>query len=277
MRPTRRLVLKVLATLPAARALPGCGGGGVRGFFTPTERRVLAACANAIYPPDDAGPGAAELGAVDYIDKLMTAFDRDPPHILAAGPFSGRIPFPARDGTPSDAFPDDEFREFLPLTRVQDAGWRLRLFGSAAVGGGPNDAVLGPVTGLRDLLRDGIAHAIAASPTPIGQLDDVALRGLHDLLPDDMRGELDLLVMQSLFALPEYGGNHVRRGWDGIYFEGDSMPLGYTYIDAGGHIVDRGDRPVIGPATAPDPEPMDDEIIQLYSAAVVVLGGKQFY
>jgi hypothetical protein len=276
MRPTRRVVLKVIATLPAAAWLPACGSDAPRGFFTATERRVLAACANAIYPPDDAGPGAADLGAVDFIDKLMTAFDHDPPHILAAGPFSGRTPFIAADGTPSTSFPDDGFAQFLPLTRVQDAGWRLRLFGSDAVGGGPNDGVLGPVVGLRDLFRDGIAHAIAASPTSIDQLDDVSLRSLYDLLPDDVRAELDLLVMQSLFALPEYGGNRRRNGWDGIYFEGDSMPLGYTYI-ADGQIVDRSDRPVIGPATAADPDPMDDEIIQLYSAAVVVLGGKQFY
>lgn len=276
MRPTRRVVLKVFATLPAAAALPSCGSDAPRGFFTATERRVLAACANAIYPPDDAGPGAGDLGAVDFIDKLMTAFEHDPPHILAAGPFSGRTPFVAADGTPSPNFPADDFAQFLPLTRVQDAGWRLRLFGSDAIGGGPNDGVLGATVGLRDLLRDGIAHAIDASPTPIDQLDDIELRSLYDLLPDDARNELDLLVIQSLFALPEYGGNRRRNGWDGIYFEGDSMPLGYTYI-TNGQIVDRGDRPVIGPATASDPEPMDDEIIQLYSAAVAVLGGKQFY
>jgi len=280
---TRRFFLKVVATVPAAAALPGCGDNlippdNTPRFLTPTERRVLAAMANAIYPPDDQSPGAGDLGAVDFIESLLTAFDYDPPHIHAAGPFSGRQPFPDSDGNASTNFPPDQFDTFLPLTRVQEAGWRLRIFGSAGLpDGGPNDAVLGPVVGLQDLLRNGIAAAIEASPTPIDQLDDTLLEGLYQLVTDDVRDALDLLVLQSVFANPEYSGNSNLGGWHSIYFEGDSMPLGYTRID-GTTIVDRDpDLPVIAPQPTPDPEPMDDEIIQLYAAAVIVLQGKQFY
>lgn len=33
---------------------------------------------------DDAVPGASDLGAVDYVERLLTALDHDPPRIWAA-------------------------------------------------------------------------------------------------------------------------------------------------------------------------------------------------
>ena len=99
---TRRVFLKILGALPATALLShGCGSSGPR-FLTDAERRVLSACADAVFPPDDAGPGGAELGAVEFIENLLTAFEHDPPHIHAAGPFSGHNPFPADDGSASD-------------------------------------------------------------------------------------------------------------------------------------------------------------------------------
>ena len=100
--PNRRLFLKVVSAVPAVFVLPACGDNKtVPHFLTDTERRALKAIANAIVPKDDHGPGAGDLGAVDYIDQLLSAFEYDPPRILAAGPFSDRQPFPADDGSPS--------------------------------------------------------------------------------------------------------------------------------------------------------------------------------
>src|SRR5512144_1610273 len=103
--PSRRLFLKLIGALPATAFLShGCGSSGPR-YLTETERRVLGACANAIFPPDDSGPGAAELGAVEFIDNLLTAFEHDPPRLHAAGPFSDRNPYPADDGSASNRYP----------------------------------------------------------------------------------------------------------------------------------------------------------------------------
>ncbi|HEX2690821.1 MAG TPA: hypothetical protein VHN14_29605, partial [Kofleriaceae bacterium] len=197
----------------------------------------------------------------------------------AAGPFSDRNPYPNDDGSASRRHPPDQFLAFLPLSRVQRAGWQLRLYGSRGTpGGGPNDAVLGPVIGLRDLLRDAVATAIAAFPMPIDDVDDAYLRGIYDYMPEDARTQIQLLVLQSVFCLPEYGGNRDGAGWRIIHYTGDSMPFGYSYIDPStGHILDRPEAPVIGPETPPDPEPMDDQITNLFATAVVALGGRQFY
>jgi hypothetical protein len=278
--PTRRVFLKILGALPASAVLSfGCSSSGPR-FLTDTERRVLAACAEAVFPADDSGPGAAELGAVEFIENLLTAFEHDPPHIHAAGPFSDRNPYPADDGSASKRFPPDQFLEFLPLSRVQRAGWQLRLYGSRGVpGGGPNDQALGPVIGLRDLVRDGIADAIAQFPRAIDSVDDMFLQGIYDYLPAEARAQVQLLVLQSLFSLPEYGGNRDRGGWRLLHdYEGDSVPFGYSYIDPQtGRILERSEAPLIGPETRPDPEPMDDQVVQLFGTATLVLGGKRFY
>ena len=55
--------------------------------FAPEERAAVAAALDARVP------GAAALGAVDYVERLLGALDHDPPHIWAApGPWAGDGP-----------------------------------------------------------------------------------------------------------------------------------------------------------------------------------------
>jgi len=55
--------------------------------FTPEERAAVAAALDARVP------GAAALGAVDYVERLLGALDHDPPHLWAApGPWAGDGP-----------------------------------------------------------------------------------------------------------------------------------------------------------------------------------------
>src|SRR5919197_5707649 len=98
----RREFLKALAVVLAAAAAPVTAARRVwattRGrFFTGGERATLTALCDRILPPDrDAG--AATLGAPDYIERFLTAFDHGRvPFIYAGGPFSGRTPFPDND------------------------------------------------------------------------------------------------------------------------------------------------------------------------------------
>ena len=46
--------------------------------FSARERAVVARAL------DDQVPGATDLGAVEYVERLLTALDHDPPHLWAA-------------------------------------------------------------------------------------------------------------------------------------------------------------------------------------------------
>lgn len=55
--------------------------------FEAQERERVAAALDAQVP------GASELGAVDYVERLLTALDHDPPRLWAApGPWAGDGP-----------------------------------------------------------------------------------------------------------------------------------------------------------------------------------------
>src|SRR5207248_1638770 len=84
-------------------------------FFTDDEYAVVdAACGRLI-------PGATEARVVDYVDGLLGAFAVDPPRIWAGGPFSGR-----RGG-------DAGFRDFIPLSKLDELAWRTRIEGSRGI------------------------------------------------------------------------------------------------------------------------------------------------
>ncbi|HEY1958312.1 MAG TPA: gluconate 2-dehydrogenase subunit 3 family protein [Polyangiaceae bacterium] len=259
---TRRVFLRLAAASAAVVALPGCGATPEKAppgsFFTDPEWRAMNALADVVLPPDDA-PGGSALGAATYIDTLMRAFDSNPPLIHAGGPYSGRQPFANSDGTPSANFPENDFKNFIPLSRVADRAWRLRILGSSGVpGGGPNDALLGPVVGLRDLMKQGLAAAIAASKDPIESLTNDQATAIFAQLDATFQKTFAELVVEAAFAVPEYGGNGNLAGWAMIHYAGDIQPLGYSLFDeTTSTYVER--VPVSTADPGPDLDPMDDD------------------
>ncbi len=258
---TRRELIRLLGATAALAKLPACGDNSPGdAVFTSDERALLEQLADVIIPPDDA-PGGAKLGAVAYIEGLIQAFyGVGPARIYAGGPFSDRNPLP--DGTT----PANDFLDFIELDRVNDSAWRLFIFGSAGVpGGAPNEALLGPVVGLRDRLKQGLDAARAMN------IADPAK--LFDQLDDDFRQLLIDLVTEAAFAAPEYGGNPGGAGWALVHFEGDSQPLGYSRFD-GTSYVERPEAPLSTPNPGPDPDPLTDDTKQLLATVVNVLGGR---
>ncbi len=294
----RRQFLTGLGVLLAALGAPLTrvrrGWAAARGrFFTGPERVTLQALCDRIIPPDH-DPGARALGAARYIEGLLTAFDRRVPLIFAGGPFSGRNPFPDNDtGTPSRRRPRNAFRHFIPLTRVQELRWRAELFGSAKVRGADfNDAVLGPLTGLRTIYRQSLRTVDRTARAMHGKAfvrlraaEQDAVLALLDTGPaavrfarDPRRGVtfIDLLVQHTLegcFAAPEYGGNRRLGGWKMLGLEGDDQPLGYSIFSrATGDYVERPDHPMSTPnpdeiaaprPIGPEAEHIQDTIIAL--------------
>jgi hypothetical protein len=284
--PTRRELLQWSAAALAASSLPtlACydeSGTAITvvkpGFFTPDERRAFAALANAILPPDG-DPGGADLGAVAYIERLLTAFDSDPPALFAGGPYSGRQPFADEQGAPSTSYPPNDFTTFQPLDRVTEAAWRLRIFGSQGLpGGAPNEAILGPVVGLRDQLRKGLADAIQTAPAPLDTMAPADLASFFSGLAPSFRDLLIELVSEAAFAAPEYGGNVGLAGWTFCHFEGDTQPLGYSlYDEVAGTYHERPEAPMSTPNPGPDPDPMDADTRAFITEIVGFTGGRVY-
>jgi hypothetical protein len=244
-------------------------------FLTDEERQALAVFADYVLPPDDQ-PGGAALGAVDYVEALLTAMEYDPPRLLADGPFSDRNPIPLPDGSPSNVYPDNSFLRFLPLTREQQFSWRVLLYGSAGVSGGtPNDELLGPFVGFRDLCRSGLAQARQLAGRPVAQLDVDEVDTLWRKLPGDFVSFVTQSVLEAAFGAPEYGGNRNLAGWKMIHVEGDVLPLGYSFYDEkSGRYRERADLPVTTKNLGPDPDPMDPETLLHLKFVVGALGGR---
>src|SRR5262245_25965603 len=120
---SRREFLRAAVVLLAALALPFTrverAVAKARGRpFTKSQRKTLEALVDRIIPPDSGGPGAKDLGAVRYIETLLTALDGKKARLFAGGPFSGRNPFPDNEnGTASRKRPKDAFKHFIQPTR----------------------------------------------------------------------------------------------------------------------------------------------------------------
>src|SRR5213593_1056853 len=142
--------LGLLALVPARRlqalvvSAPGPGQAGR--FLTAHELDTLRAVTARFVPgpPDDPDPGALEAGVAEAIDLYLAAFTFDPPLIHAGGPFSDRA-----------GASHDDFADFVPLDAHAELGWRIRLEGSR---GRADLEFAGPVRGLQDVYRDGLAH-----------------------------------------------------------------------------------------------------------------------
>ncbi len=284
----RRQFLRALGVVLAALAVPWTGArqawARARGrFFTAHERATLEALVDRIIPPDD-DPGAKALGAAHYIEQLLTAFDHHPARIFAGGPFSGRAPFAdERTGTPSRRRPRDDFRRFIPLSRLEELRWRAELFGAASVRELPASLVAqrgGPLVGLRDVYRRGLAKvdqvAGSVAGAPFVRLAPEVQDRVFGMLdggvfaPDPARGGMtfvDILIQHTLegcFCPPEYGGNRDARGWRMLGIEGDDQPLGFSlfasdvgaYRELPGHPVSGPDPDDVGPDGSLRPRPL---------------------
>lgn len=244
-------------------------------YFTEEERRALARFADYVLPPDEQ-PGGAALGTVEYIERLLTAFEYDPPLLYADGPFSDRNAVPLPDGSPSNVHPENSFTRFLPLTREQEISWRLTLYGSAGTpGGATNDKLLGPIVGWRELCRSGLADAAQLAGQPVDTLDADGLDNLWPKLRGDFVNFFVPRLFEAVFGAPEYGGNRELAGWKLAHYDGDTLPLGYTFYDeAKGRYVERLDAPVSTANLGPDPDPMDEETHIHFKLVAAALGGR---
>ena len=216
--------LGLLALVPSARVrqlLAAAPAPGQKGrFLTAHELDTLRALTARLVPgpPDDPDPGALEAKAAEAIDLLLGAFAVSPPMIHAGGPFSGRF-----------GGGHDDFADFVRLDPHAELGWRLRLEGSQ---GKPEREFAGPVRGLQQVYREGLAHLddraggdFAALPGPA---QDAILSDQSDDRVQEIVGAALANTLEAMYGPPEYGGNKGLVGWKYVDWPGDVQPRGYT-------------------------------------------------
>ncbi|MGH2829938.1 MAG: gluconate 2-dehydrogenase subunit 3 family protein, partial [Actinomycetota bacterium] len=162
-------------------SLPAAASAG----FTPAQRTTLDAALARLIPTD--GPGdwsAADLGAGDYIERLLSGDGR----IYAGGPM--------RAG----------FDDFRPMPRAKEMGWAEE------------------IARLRDLYAEGLAELdrraggdFAAVPA---EAQDAILTTM-DLEGSGFFRELFAHTMEGVYSHPVYGGNRGYRAWKDLCYEGD--------------------------------------------------------
>ena len=280
---SRRQFLKVSAAgtvlLASGLSLEACGEGTapVR-FFSAHHHDTLAAAAERILP------AGSDSGVAEYIERLLTAFEHDPPRIFAGGPYSGRLPYPdTTTGGPSADKPVDSFERFLPLTRVQEIAWRVRIYGSANVpGGGYNDAVLGATKGWRAIYQEGLAALDAQSRDQFGKrfvaIDAASQDQALAAVDAEFVSTLTEHTVEALFAAPEYGGNRELIGWRMMRFEGDSQPLGYSIYDEGSKTFrERPDHPLSTPNPDEEYGGFNPDVFEFVNTIATGQGGRRFF
>jgi hypothetical protein len=111
--------------------------------FDGPARGVVAAALDACVP------GASDLGAVDYVERLLTALDHDPPRVWAA--------------------PEGSGAEWLELGAWERAAWAERIAGLRA---GYERVIAGEATEAdRRMLHDHACEATYGDPAYGGNRD----------------------------------------------------------------------------------------------------------
>jgi hypothetical protein len=189
-------------------------------FFDNDQYEAIEALTGLIIPEDE-DPGAISARVVDYIDFLLGAFKVDPPRIYAAGPFSGR-----HGG-------ENGFSVYLPLSRVKEISWRVRIEGSMkAVPDWERLTGRDHIKGLQDIYKDGIEDMNNLSQS-FYQADFKDLTpGEQEYVWRNLEAEFRDVAfehtVEGMYGAPEYGGNAGLVGWKYIHYEGDRQPIGYT-------------------------------------------------
>lgn len=160
-------------------------------FLTEGERAALAALVERIFPGDEEGPGARELGVVDYLDRQL------------AGPWGqgGRMYRAAPHERPDH--PGHGWQS--PLTPAESYRVALAALEAAALRGHGRELAR---------LADGELDVL---------LEDLAagrLQGLDDPTPATFFAMLRQNVIEGLFADPSYGGNRGLGGWRWLGYPG---------------------------------------------------------
>ena len=199
-------------------------GGRPKRPLSTSERRTLDAALARMIPAE--GPGdwsAADVGAGDYIEGLLSGANR----IFAGGPIRPR------------------FSHFQRLTRAKRIGWQREK------------------RRVRAVYRQGLAELdrraggdFAAAPVVV---QDLVLESM-DLEATEFFAALYAHTMEGVYAHPVYGGNRDYRAWKDLRYQGDVHGVRFPGIgdpkaawnQFGGYAPEEMAKPGEGPGQGPE-------------------------
>lgn len=166
-------------------------------FFTPQQRRIVAAAMARIIPTDDT-PGAAEADTITYVDRYLSGID----YIYAKPDGSG----------------------FETLTGMQATAWQQRV----DILRGKYEAGIVELEALSaSMFDDSFVNlsssqqdAVLAAMEQREEGSDPALQQTSEEINLDFFPLLCVHTRQGFLADPIYGGNKGQAGWQTIGFPG---------------------------------------------------------
>jgi gluconate 2-dehydrogenase gamma chain len=171
-------------------------------FFSGEDANVIGAMANRIFPKDDLGPGATELGVVEYIDSQLAGAWGSGERMYRQGPF--HTPVTTGHGWQYAMTPAGAYRVGLDsLNSYTAAKYKGQTFDE-----------------LKAAQQDDVLTALET-----GTSKEISDHFTQILAPDFFSLFYEN-VKEGLFADPSYGGNRGVEGWKLIRYPGDPMARG---------------------------------------------------
>lgn len=170
-------------------------------FFSYEDAAVIGALANRIYPKDKLGPGATDLGVVEYIDGQLSGGWGNGERMYRQGPFPA--PVTTGHGWQYAMTPGDAYRVALvSLSNYTAAKFHGQTY--AELKPAQQDKILTDLsTGTKELDK---------------YFDQITAPDFFSMLYEN--------VKEGIFADPSYGGNRGVEGWKLIRYPGDPMARG---------------------------------------------------
>jgi gluconate 2-dehydrogenase gamma chain len=170
-------------------------------FFSGEDVDVIGAMANRIYPKDKLGPGATDLGVVEYIDSQLAGGWGNGERMYRHGPFP--VPATTGHGWQYAMTPGDAYRVGLDS---------LNAYTAAKFHGQTFDE-------LKPAQQDKILTAMSTGTKELAKyFDQITAPDFFSMFYEN--------VKEGIFADPSYGGNRGVEGWKLIRYPGDPMARG---------------------------------------------------
>jgi gluconate 2-dehydrogenase gamma chain len=170
-------------------------------FFSAEDAATIGAMANRIFPKDKLGPGATDLGVVEYIDGQLATGWGQGERMYRPGPFF--IPTDSGHGWQYAMTPADAYRVALDsLDKYTKAKFHGKTFSA-----------------LKPAQQDKVLTNLETGAKPVAPF-------FNEILAPDFFSLFYENVKEGLFADPSYGGNRGVEGWKLIRYPGDPMARG---------------------------------------------------